>query len=316
MKKNVPILIVIFTLLISLANIQPVKAVGAFLFFSPSTGTKVIESVFPVTVKLNSGGQTINASEGSIIFDSNKLEVTGISKNGSIFNMWTAEPSFNNNSGVISFGGGVPQPGYSGKSGTVVTISFRAKAVGEASMFFSSGAILANDGMGSNILTSMGSANFNISPKSETPAGDDSSNKTNISTSSTGQKIVNQASLANELNIFSPSHPKADYWYSSNNVELKWTVPEGASQIGYAFNNDPGFDPGEAKASITDSQKYENVKDGIWYFHLKFKVNNKWTNTSHYKIQIDSTPPRSFKINVEQIDTGIVRHGINVARQS
>ncbi len=47
----------------------------------------------------------------------------------------------------------------------------------------------------------------------------------------------------------------------------------------------------------TDTTKsYQDLKDGLWYFHIK-ALNDKgaWGGTTHYMVRIDTTPPASFK---------------------
>jgi len=101
----------------------------------------------------------VNAAEGVIAFSPEKLEVRSISKAPSVFNLWAQEPSFSNTQGRVSFEGVVLNPGFVGE-GTILTITFRAKTPGTAQWSFSSGSILANDGSGTNVLTSLGTAQF------------------------------------------------------------------------------------------------------------------------------------------------------------
>lgn len=331
MKKKlfVGILLIMIIGLGNLSFINPAKAAGAFFYLSPSTGTKTIDTLFTVTLKVNTGEAVINAAEGTLNFDSAKIQAVSINKNGSIFNIWTTEPSFNNTAGVINFAGGIPRPGYSGRSGSLLTVTFKTKAAGEAQINFSSGAILANDGLGTNILTSMGSANYVISPKTEAPdqgqaeVAANEPEKTPKATSS----VVTQDSLNNSLAIISVTHPDPDAWSSQNNPEFKWAIPEGATEQNTAFNNDPNFDPGNSNEQLSATKRYESIKDGIWFFHLKYKIGKEWTPVSHYKVQIDSTPPPPFTIQVEQVQaqdlpilyfkafdgtSGIIRYEVNI----
>ena len=107
-----------------------------------------------------------------------ELSVVSVSK-GSIFNLWTSEPSFSNSAGTVSFGGGSPA-GYTGSAGTVMTIRFKALSAGKTNVRFKSGSVLAADGLGTNVLSSMGSAAFTIAandvpaiPEETTVAGKD-----------------------------------------------------------------------------------------------------------------------------------------------
>jgi hypothetical protein len=82
--------------------------------------------------------------------------------------LWAEEPSFSNAEGSVHFEGVALSPGFNGPSGKVITVFFKAKALGSASLNFSSASVLANDGKGTNILTGTGKADYAII-KSQTP---------------------------------------------------------------------------------------------------------------------------------------------------
>lgn len=114
---------------------------------------------FSLTV--NSATQAMNASQGKLTFPTDKLQVMSVAK-GSLFKYWTDEPAYSNSNGTVTFGGGLPTPGFTGSGRAVITVTFRAKASGTATLSYTSGAILANDGTGTNILTGYGSATVRI----------------------------------------------------------------------------------------------------------------------------------------------------------
>lgn len=272
-------------------SINPVEAAGASLYLAPSTGTKLINSKFSVAVKVNTGGQVINASQGTISFDTNLLEAVGASKGGSIFTLWTVDPNFSNSAGTINFGGGVPQPGYSGTAGTICTVTFRAKKVGTAAVRFTSGAVLANDGKGTNILASMGSASFTISPYVEAPKQPPKPEK----------KVEPEY---NKPKISSPTHPDQEAWYKLSDVKLIWGLPESVNGVSLSFNESAFSDPGSISDGLFAAKDYEAVEDGVWYFHLKFKDSKRWGTVAHYRVGIDTKPPEPFKIEVETKELG------------
>lgn len=156
------------------ASIQQADAAkknsNASFFISPATGAFKLGKTFSLTVNVSSKAQAMNAASGVIRFPKDKIEVVSISKkNKSIINLWVQEPSFSNEEGKIRFEGIVYNPGFQGASGKILTVKFKAKASGDATVKLSSGTVLANDGQGTNILTKLGSAKFNI-PSPATPA--------------------------------------------------------------------------------------------------------------------------------------------------
>lgn len=138
------------------------------LFLIPTTGNYKVGESFSVLVNLNSGGESVNAGTGQISFDNSKLEVVGVGYSQSIFTLWTDNPSFSNPAGTVSFSGGVPSPGFTGSSGGVMRITFKAKATGQAPVNFLSGSILANDGQGTNIADGLRGALYSIAPADAT----------------------------------------------------------------------------------------------------------------------------------------------------
>lgn len=122
---------------------------------------------FSVNVQVSSPDEASNAIYGLVDYPSNKLQVTSISKSGSVINLWVQEPSYSNTQGQVTFEGAILNPGFTGPAGRIITINFKAKAAGTAKIFFLDGSILANDGQGTNILKKLGLANINIVAKED-----------------------------------------------------------------------------------------------------------------------------------------------------
>ena len=129
---------------------------AASLDFSTSFGSYIKGGEFSIDVNVSSPDQSINASVGSISFPVNNLEVVSISKDNSIFNFWVQEPSFSNTLGTINFQGVIFNPGFQGEAGKIITIKFKVKKVGTANLNLSSGVVLANDGNGTTVPTTLG----------------------------------------------------------------------------------------------------------------------------------------------------------------
>lgn len=272
-----------------------ILAQSGSLYFSPSSGNKVVGQNFSIAVRMNTGGIAINAVEGTIVYDSAKIDVVSISKAGSVFTIWATEPAFSNAEGTIQFAGGIPNPGYSGSSGLVFTVTFKAKTAttvrGYTDIILVSGAILANDGEGTNILSSLGKATYYLGPSttSEPPIEQ---------TSGISQSAIPQVAIT------SSTHPDQTKWYDNNNSEFSWTLPEGIDNVSYLLNQKPNSNPGSIPDGFKNSIEFTDIDNGIWYFHAKFGKSGKWGPIAHYKIQIDTIPPPILEItrNIDQSD--------------
>jgi hypothetical protein len=266
-------------------------AADASLYFSPSSGSYKVGQSFNVGVYVSSPGQAANAMSGNIAFDQGVLSISSISKSGSIMSLWSREPSFSNSSGSASFEGIVLNPGYQGSSGKIITISFKVKASGPASVRFASGSVLANDGLGTNIISGLGSANFNTnSIPTETPADQTPP----AETSATG--------LPGLPKVSSDTHPDSEKWYADPNPTFKWALPSGVTAVNIFGDQIATTDPGTTSDGLKSAYVYKNVADGVWYFHLKFKNAKGWGPTAHFKFQVDTSKPESLDAKVDTSD--------------
>jgi len=120
-----------------------------------------------VFLRIKATEESINAISGVVTFSENLLTPISVSKDGSIINLWTGEPKITR--GKISFEGVILNPGFNGYNGLVLKIIFEAKNTGVALFNFSEGAILANDGLGSNVLARLESASLRINAPTLNP---------------------------------------------------------------------------------------------------------------------------------------------------
>lgn len=271
-KKIIRKLAVISFLLIFFSFGANAKA--ATLFFSPSSTSCGVGGNVSLNVSVGSTEQAMNAASGVISFPSDKLEVSSISKSGSIFSLWVQEPSFSNAKGTINFEGVIFNPGFSGASGKIIAINFKAKTVGTAPLSISSGLVLANDGAGTNILSGMGKASINITEASAKPKEEDTTPK---KTAGTPVAVA----------ISSPTHPDPEKWYTNNNPKFEWIMSKDITAINVLVDKNPDTNPGTKSDGLSNSYDFENVDDGVWYFHLRLKNSAGWGEISHFKFQID-----------------------------
>ena len=134
---------------------------ATLLFSTPSTQVTEGEK-FVVNVEVNSGGQSINAVSGTVSFPGNLLHAISLGTDDSIIKLWTQEPKLRGND--VLFEGVILNPGFEGTNGQIFTITFEAIASGTVNLNFNDGAILANNGLGTNVLATLNTANFSIVP--------------------------------------------------------------------------------------------------------------------------------------------------------
>ena len=137
-------------------------AMAATLYLSPSTATVGVNGTVSVGVYVATNGETMNAASAKLSFPPSALSVSSISKSGSVINLWASEPSYSNSTGTISLEGVVLNPGYNGNSGKIATITFTARAEGAPNIQFTSGSVLKNDGMGTEMLNGKSGSTITI----------------------------------------------------------------------------------------------------------------------------------------------------------
>jgi hypothetical protein len=266
MKRLVTLILIFGFILI------PNLADAASMQMSPPTGSFALGSTFKVTVLVDTQ-DAVNTAEASVSY-SNNLELISVNQ-GSTFYL----PSLNSptkGSTSAYFGGGLPNPGYIGKVGSLGVMTFKAKALGAATVTITRGKALLNDGKGTNSLTlpSGGvTARFNIVPPP----------------------------LPGPI-VSSGTHPEQEKWYPEQDVDLSWTRPDEAYGFSLVFDQKPDTVPDEdLETTETTTAKYADLRDGTWYFHIKAKrqpSNAPFGETTHFKVQVDTEPPRLFDINV------------------
>jgi hypothetical protein len=271
-------------ILLFLFLIFPLQIEAAILYLIPETGTFQAGNTFSVSVKVNAQGTPINAAETTINFSPSELEVVSLSKSGSIFTLWPQEPSFSNQSGKIEFAGGSPQA-FSGNSGTILTITFRAKKEATAKVNFVSASVLAADGKGTNVLSEMRGGVYTLKAKETLPPAEE-------------YIVPSGAPLAPK--IISPTHPDSEKWYKDNNPVFKWQLPEDVKAVRILVDRNPNSIPNVYYSPPISEKKLENLEEGVWYFHCQFQNDKGWGRIAHYKFKIDFSPPEKFEITVKE----------------
>ncbi len=266
------VLVVLGLLLVAFSLLpKEAKAVGASLSAFPQTGSFTSRNTFEVSIFLNTGGNNVNAVEVNLKFDPGKLQVITPTKGVSIIGEWIFPPGFSNTKGTISLVGGFLHDGINTSEGLISTIVFEAISPGAAEVsFLDSCKVLVGEEEGNNILSSVNRGTYDILPPPFK-----------------GPKI------------FSETHPDQNRWYKNNSPSFNWDRIEGSEGHSYVLDDDPYGEPDNVIDSYSNSVSFENVEDGILYFHLKAKRNQVWGGTSHFKVNIDKTPPLDFNLYLE-----------------
>jgi len=313
-NKKSTIKIFLISILLIVNFIISHKTNAATLSITPSSTTVSVDNIVSVKVVVNTFSKSINNAEGVIEFPTDLLEVISVNKSSSIFSLWVEEPSFSNHNGKITFNGGVPNPGFIGANGNVISITFKAKKQGTASVIFGGSAVRENDGLGTDILTSknLSTIQIGLPKKIEIP------------------KTTNEKNVAPvKPIIFSDTHLDQDSWYSSETASFGWKIPSGVTSIQTLLDKKPDSNPTIKNDNSVTQKTFNNLSEGISYFHLRYLNSTLGSAVSHYKIKVDFTPPLSFvpeirlennenivKLNAEDEISGIDYYTLQIDNNS
>ncbi|HRH31557.1 MAG TPA: cohesin domain-containing protein [Candidatus Paceibacterota bacterium] len=142
---------------------------AATLSVVPARKEVSVGESFSVELKVKSPDQSVNVVSGKIVFDSKRLSLNSISKSGSIVKFWIQEPVPESAQSAIRFEGVILNPGYTGSSGQVITVTFNAIDTGKVAFSLIDAVVLANDGLGTNVLSGTGSASIDIGQEKPKP---------------------------------------------------------------------------------------------------------------------------------------------------
>jgi hypothetical protein len=249
-------------------------ASAAQLLLSPSSGTFLVGSTFDVGVFVDTEGKSANVVEATILFPPDILQLVSPTISQSVFSVWTAQPVFDNQKGIIKLSGGIPG-GINVSRGLITNLTFRVKQVTDSAIvrFSDASSVLANDGKGTSILSNAQSAvyKFILPP----PAG----------------PIVT-----------SETHPDQSKWYAAKDLILKWASLSQIEQFSYILSRNPTDVPDDIPDGSKSNITYKNVSDGKNYFHIKSLRDGVWGGTTHFAVNIDSEIPASFSVDVSPSD--------------
>lgn len=138
----------------------------AILFFATEQPLALTaDETVTVDVKVNSY-VPIDAVGGVISYPADRLELLKISKEHSFLDLWIEDPTIEVDEGMITFSGGITAvEGHMG-TGTIMTLTFKGKAPGNAHLYFESVSVYPHDGSGKSLQTATRTINYIIASSS------------------------------------------------------------------------------------------------------------------------------------------------------
>ncbi len=277
-------------------------ASAADVAISPSSGSYSVGQSFTVTLQTNPQGKSVNAVEAKLSFDNTKLSVTGVSKTGSVFSLWTTEPTFSNSAGTIDFGGGSPSP-FSTRS-NLITVTFKVLKEGTGTVSVASASVLAADGLGTDVYTGATNASYTLSAAT-TPTPTTPTENTEDETNDESDAAITYGDPPRAPEAGSTVFLDPEVWYATKVGVFTWEVPFDVDVLALDISTSSEFepktvyDPPIEQLSLND----ELIDDGIQYLTMQYKNQVGWGGILHRKLMIDTLPPLPFIVNVRAGNT-------------
>ncbi|MCK5027640.1 MAG: hypothetical protein KAS07_04440, partial [Candidatus Pacebacteria bacterium] len=214
-----------------------------------------------------------------------------VSKEDSVFTLWTKEPSTSNTKGMVELGGGSPAS-FSG-SKTILTIVFEAKKEGLAEVSISEGLVVSPSAGFADILSEKKGAVFTIG------VGDIATPVPVV------PNIIKPEPLgpAPEAPVLSSSLFKdSDKWYATTTATFEWQLLYDISAVKLLVDDKEISVPSVLYEPAVSSKTLTNLKEGESYFHIMFRNKAGWGVPTHQRLRIDVTKPKPFVVTGNQDD--------------
>ncbi len=283
-------------------------AQAADILMAPATGSYTVGQTFTVAVRVSPAGSSVNAVEAGLKFNPAVLSVVSVSKDGSIFSLWTTEPAFSNTAGTVTFGGGSPAP-FTAQS-NLLNVTFRTLAVGSGSLTVSNASVLAADGRGTDVYKNGSTGTYTVAvgttppPPTPTPPTETPTPKPKPTESPAAEEAIVFGDPPRAPEVGSPTFLDQELWYKNTEGAFSWTLPFDVNVVAVELSTSSENQPDKNKDAVYDPPidefkvNRENIFDGVQYLSIKYKNQVGWGAVLNRKIQIDTTAPENFVIDV------------------
>jgi hypothetical protein len=281
---------------------------AADILMAPATGNYSVGQTFTVAVRVSPAGSSINAVEAGLKFNPAVLSVVSVSKDGSVFSLWTTEPTFSNTAGTVTFGGGSPAP-FTAQS-NLLNVTFRTIAAGSGSLTVSNASVLAADGRGTDVYKNGSPGTYTVAtgtvpPPTPTPTPTTPTpTPTSPSNNNSSEEAIVFGDPPRAPEVGSPSFLDPELWYKNTEGAFSWTLPFDVNVVAVELSTSSENQPELNKDAVYDPPidefkvNREILTDGIQYLSIKYKNQVGWGAVLNRKIQIDTTAPETFVIDV------------------
>lgn len=141
------------------------------VFLDPANISVNPRDTFVLNIRIDTGGDCVNAIDAKIKFDSTILKAVDFGRGQSLISLWIDSPKIDQNAGIISFSGGIPggycgrvsgDPGLTNMLGKVVFLPIGTTPAATHVEMADDSEILLNDGFGTKAQVAYHGADITI----------------------------------------------------------------------------------------------------------------------------------------------------------
>lgn len=309
-RTAIPVLAVLFAVAVLLV---PTIVAAATISLTPGSGQYQSGQTFTAQFRVNPTGDDVNAVEANLSFDTDVIEVVNLSKDNSVFSLWTTEPEFSNSAGTITFGGGSPSP-FSAPS-TVLTATFRAVGEGTGTVSFDDVSILIADGQGTDAFSGATDGTYTVAAGTPTPEPapqpePEPTPAPQPESTEEDDEALTFGDPPRAPEVGSQTFLDPDQWYNETEGVFTWSLPFDVNVVAVAIATSSEFVPYDNEDNIFDPPIEEfqvtadTIDDGVQYLSIAYENQVGWGTVLNRKIQVDTTPPETFTIEVRPANRG------------
>ena len=269
-----------YVLFLLLLIALPSEGLAARLFISPSSGSYKVGDTITAKVLVTSD-VSMNAVSAHLSFTPALLSAQSVSKANSILTFWVSDPTFSQSNGSVDMEG-VSLSGYQGSSGTVATVTFKARRAGTATISFQAGQVLANDGQGTDITAGLGGATYTIS---------DAETKPPTPEPTQAPEPDPAPEETPDITITSFTHPDQNTWYARQDGSFAWNIGQGVTATRILLDTKKTSKPTQLYDGALISKNISDLPEGTSYFHVQLKDADTWGDVAHFAIHVDTVAP-------------------------
>ncbi|MCB9803660.1 hypothetical protein H6763_02410 [Candidatus Nomurabacteria bacterium] len=249
---------------------------AASLFLDTPSKTVYRTASFTVTVNVNSGGQPTNSYQARVTYDSNMILPISATSSGTICTLFIVNPTLTASEATVTCG--LANPGYSGSAGRLMNLTFSAAKAGTTTLNIDNGSskILANDGLGTNVMGSSSGLTINIIERPPSAV------------------VIPTPTITSEIG-------ESGTWTSADQIVMKWNKPTGATKFSFLLTTDknakPSLDPAKLVSDLTTTLK--DLAEGEYYFKVVASNGEEFSDIATYTFNVDRSSPESLDLVIQ-----------------